>query len=156
MGLFGGDSSSSQTTNVRTSTVGAQDGGIAASDSVINLLDAGAVEDALGFAGGESARAFGFGSEAFDFVSGSAQDFLDATTDSLDRAFQFAKESLGLVETVVSRTQESTDIALSGALEQTSAALASEDEAQSGGAQRLLYFGAAALVALVILAKVVK
>lgn len=155
MGLFSSKSSSSQSTTVYNTSVGAAEGSIAAQGDV-SILDAGAIEDALGFAGDESARAFEFGGEAFDFVSGSAQDFLDATTDSLDRAFQFAKESLGLVETVVSRTQESTDIALSGALEQTSAALASEGEAQSGGAQRLLYFGAAALVALVILAKVVK
>jgi len=149
MGLFGGDSSSSQATNIRTSNVGVESGGIAASDSTISVLDAGAIADAFDFAEGESGR-------AFDFVSSSAQDFLEATNAAFERAFQFANESLGLVETTVTRTQESTDIALGGALEQTSAALASKDEAQSGGAQRLLYFGAAALVALVILAKVIR
>lgn len=145
MGLFGGDSSSSQETNIRTENVGAEGGGIAASYSTVNVLDAGAIAGALDFADSESDRAFGFGSEAFDFASGSAQNFLDATTSALDRAFQFANESLGLIETTVTRTQESTDTALNSALEQTNAALTSKDEAQSGGAQRLLYFGIAAL-----------
>lgn len=156
MGLFGGDSSSSQTTNIRTSNAGVEGGGIAATDSVVNVLDSGAIAGALDFAAGESGRAFDFGVEAFDFATGSAQDFLRASTDAFERAFKFASESLGLIETTVTRTQESTDKALSSALEQTSAALASKDEAQSGGAQRLLYFGAAALVALVILAKVIR
>jgi len=66
--------------------------------------------------------------------------FLDA--GSIEAAFRFASESLGVVDRVATRGQAGQEKALEKSLE---AVAQSVDEAQSGGAQRLLYFGIAAL-----------
>lgn len=153
MGLFGGDSSSSQTTNVRTSNVGAEEGAIAAEGSTINVLDAGAVGGALDVAGGSVAAVSEFAGASLDQLGASL-------SASLESAFTFASESLGAVERTASAALDfqndalSESIAAVGSVAEESQFLVGE--AQSGGAQRLLYFGAAALVALILLAKVVK
>ena len=68
---------------------------------------------------------------------------------TIEKAFKFASESLGLVERAVSNQQKSADTALIGAINQVG-------EATSGGAQRLLWYGGGALVALLGLAWVLK
>lgn len=159
MGFFSSDSesSSSQVTNVKTANVAASQGSVAASEnSTVNVLDAGAVAAAFNFADAGSGRAFGFADkaagQAFNFATGSAGMFSKAAADALETAFKFASDSLGLVGSTVEKTQESSDKTLSAALAQTSAALASKDDAQSGGAQRLLYFGVAALAVFAFIA----
>lgn len=157
MGLFGGDSSSSQTTNVKTANVGADNGAIAASEgSSVNVLDAGAIKNSLDFAGNANAKNLEFAAasldfsteginNAFDFSTASAKQFSEASASALDTAFQFAKESLGLVKNTVEATQKTSDSAINSALNQV-------DSANSGGAQRLLYLAGAALVVLAFIA----
>lgn len=93
MGLFGGSKSSSSTQNItEVDNVGASEGSIAANEnSVVNVLDAGAIEGALDFGG-----------------------------DALNRAFDltslYARESLGLVERSATAAQKSFDSALGSTL----------------------------------------
>lgn len=93
MGLFGGSKSSSSTQNItEVDNVGASDGSIAANEnSVVNVLDAGAIEDAFGF-GGEALN------RAFDLTS------------------LYARESLGVVERSASTAQKSFENALASTL----------------------------------------
>ena len=71
----------------------------------------------------------------------------DPTT--IEKAFKFASESLGLVERTASAQQKSADDALSKSIGQIG-------NVQAGGADRLLYFGGAALAAVLGLAWVLK
>jgi hypothetical protein len=159
MGFFDRSSSSSTTQNfteVVTPTSGAQDGSLsiaAAGDINYSSLDAGAIGGALDLAGGSVAAVSEFAGASLDQLGASL-------SAALESAFSFASESLGVVERVSSDALDfqndalETSIAAVGSVAEESQFLVGE--AQSGGAQRLLYFGAAALVALIILAKVVK
>lgn len=141
MGFFDKSSSSSTTQNfteVTTPTSGASDDSLSISSVGavsydVDTLDAGAIGEAFDFAG-----------EGFDF---SAERF--------DKAFAFASESLGLIKSVVTEGQKLQENSLDKALaygQKSSDALADAvGESQSGGAQRLLYFAAAALAAIVLL-----
>ena len=71
----------------------------------------------------------------------------DPTT--IEKAFKFASETLGLVERTASAQQKSADDALSKSIGQIG-------NVQAGGADRLLYFGGAALAAVLGLAWVLK
>lgn len=109
MSLFSSKSSSSSSTEVDTSTAGAQDGSTAISigeGATANLTDAGAFGKAVEFA-----------------------------QSALGRAF----DSAGTVAAVGASAQREA----SGRL----------DEAQSGGAQRVLYLAVAALAVLVFMVK---
>lgn len=64
---------------------------------------------------------------------------------AIDRAFQFAAESLGTVQHVASAGQQSFEKALS-------ATLATADASQTGGSERLVQLGGLALGAVLILA----
>lgn len=76
--------------------------------------------------------------------------FLDAGV--IERAFQFASESLGVVSKTVSSGQAAQEKALGMSLDTTKKAV---EESQSGGAQRLLYLGLgfAALFAVVFVVR---
>ena len=146
MGLLskfvGGSDKSQQQTSSSVSTVtniGASEGSIAlGGGGVVNVLDAGAIEKSFDFAEGA-------GSDAFDFASENARRFSDSVNESFDRAFQFASDTLGILDRGSSELQKTQDRVLSSALSQTSAALASKSDVEAGGAQRLLYFALAAV-----------
>lgn len=168
MGLLskfvGGSDKSQQQTSSSVSTVtniGASEGSIAlGGGGVVNVLDAGAikesfefaegaVEGALDFAEGAGRDAFDFaaraGDQSFDFARENARQFSNSVNDSFDRAFQFASDTLGILDRGSSELQRTQDRVLSAALSQTSAALSSKSDVEAGGAQRLLYFALAAV-----------
>lgn len=84
MGLFSSKSSSSTTnvTNVDNTTLGADAGSIAARDSHIEILDAGAI-----------GRAFDFAEKNTDFLERSTEDVLGFSDRTRDEAYRFAEGS---------------------------------------------------------------
>lgn len=107
MGLFGGSSSSSSnTTNVLNKNVGASQGSIAIGDGgTVNVLDAGAVQDSLGFAshaldveqannaaaldlvGSTTGRAYDFSSHVNDQAMAALQNTFAQNLDTLQKGF---------------------------------------------------------------------
>lgn len=83
---------------------------------------------------------------AFEFGDRALAGFSDLSNLAIERASEFARESLGLVERSATQAQKSFE----GALSQT---LQNLDEEQSGGAQRVMLLAIAALVGFVVLAR---
>jgi len=85
VGLFSGGNSSSSTTNVTNvdnTTLGADAGSIAARDSHIEILDAGVI-----------GRAFGFAEKNTEYLNRSTEEVLGFAADSRDTAYQFSESA---------------------------------------------------------------
>lgn len=152
MGFFDNDESSTSvsTTNTQTTTLvpsSGAEGGALSIASVGNVdyqaLDAGAIGDAFQFAG--------------EGVSKSLDFLQKESASSFEKFFKFASESLGLVEKTISAgqalQQQEFDKVLTFADKSATATTAAIGESQSGGAQRLLYLGAAALLVFAFIAR---
>ena len=130
-------SSSSTTYNTETNNLNLQgiDGlAIAGVEgSTINVLDNEAIRN------------------SFDFARDSGEVFSDAANKSLDRAFDFALDTLGRADRAVSAAQQTSERALVTALGQTSQALESKSDVEAGGAQRLLVFAVVAVAGSIAL-----
>lgn len=109
MGLFGGDSSSSTSNFITTKNTGASGGAIAANESTVNVLDAGAVQgslgfashaldvstaaasdavkNSLGFAGSTAVNAFDFSSHVNDSAMATLGQTFAANLDTLQKGF---------------------------------------------------------------------
>ena len=159
MGFWDTNESSSSTSNTSTTTTttvptsGAEGGAlsIAAAGGVeYNALDAGAI-----------GQAFGASGQALDLVGQGVRDSLDFVQKesalSFEKFFKFASESLGLVGKTVNESQAAQERALEKSVafaEKSQATTAAAvGESQSGGAQRLLYLGAAALMVFAFIAR---
>ena len=152
MGLWDTNTSSSSysatetTTTTLVPTSGAEGGSLSlASVGDVNYqaLDAGAISDAFQFTG--------------EAVSKSLDFLQKESASSFEKFFKFASESLGLVEKAVSSGQAAQENALEKSIafaqKSTEATAAAVGESQSGGAQRLLYLGAAALLVFAFIAR---
>lgn len=158
-GLGGSDSNSptNSTSNYTTNTrnLNLQDAGGAAptiagnEGATINVLDTGAVTKSLDIAKESTANAIDAANRAndaaFNFASGNAGSLNQAYNAALNTAFSFARDSLGLVQSQAKDTVNSANTALNAALNQTA-------NAQSGGAQNLLYLAYAAVAGFVLFA----
>lgn len=150
MGLFSSKSSSSQQTSVYNTSTGADEGAIAAAGgSVVNVLDAGAVNRSLdlGQQSVEAALATSTAQneQAFDFAGGALSATNLSLNKAIDAAFAFAKDAFGFVDKASTRAVASADRALSEALDV-------QDATQTGGSERLLILGGLAVAALVAVA----
>lgn len=99
MGLFGGDSSSAQTTvtNVSTTTTNANQAGanaaVTGSNNRVSVLDAGAVQGGLSIARSSLDLADRSVDGAFNLSTGIVRSLIDSQDEQIGKALQFAENS---------------------------------------------------------------